>query len=227
MSLITDNLSISYKFIAPRPFDEKLFIKKIEDLFIYKNDVLEVTVDEVGQVLPRPKPVYVAKDGRSELNFSPERGVVGIIGTELGEVSTCFTEIKTILETDLEIDFNNDIDYLELICKGRYKGKYQPMETLNKYQPTNEKIFKNFFDDEEINTMEIRVSNKSNLKTRKNIRKLQDWFDIRIFPFIINPNFYAWELVYRKHDITDVGMFWSKLDKKLSTMFVELEKEVS
>jgi hypothetical protein len=51
MSLIIDNLSISYKFLAPHPFDERLFIKKIEDIFTYKADVVAVNVDDSGHVI--------------------------------------------------------------------------------------------------------------------------------------------------------------------------------
>lgn len=225
MSLIIDNLSISYKFLAPHPFDARLFIKKIADLFTYKTDVLAVNIDESGHVTSQPKPVYITKDGTSELNFNPEIGIIGIKGEEFNEITSNFDHLKKILETEMEVDFNNDIEYLELLSKGRYKGKYQPLETLNKYYSINKSIFNNFFDDEDVINMEIRVCNETNLKTRKNIRKLQDWFDIRVFPFIINPNFYAYDLVYRKSNIEEVEIFWSNLEDKIKNLFIELERE--
>lgn len=227
MSLIIDNLSISYKFIAPHPFNEKLFIKKIEDRFILKTDAVAVSIDESGQIISHPKPLYVAKDGTSELNFSPERGIIGIKGEEFDEINTHFNELKNLLETDMEVDFNKDIEYLELLSKGRYKGRCQPLETLNKYHPIKETVFNNFFNNQDIINMEIRVCDKNNLNTRENIRKLRDWFDIRIFPLIINPNFYSFDLVYRKFDTNDVETFWSNLEDKLKTLFIELEREGS
>lgn len=227
MSLIIDNLSISYKFLAPHPFDEKLFIKKIDDLFTNKADVLAVNIDESGNVTSHPKQVYVTEDGTSELNFNPDIGIIGIKGTEFTEVASNFDYIKKLLETEMEVDFNEDIEYLELLSKGRYKGKYQPLETLNKYHSINKSIFKNLFDNEDVINMEIRVCNETNLKTRKNIRKLQDWYDIKLLPFILNPNFYAYDLVYRKSNIEEVEIFWSKLEDKIKNLFVELEREVS
>ncbi|MBE0523090.1 MAG: hypothetical protein IBX40_01955 [Methanosarcinales archaeon] len=227
MSLIIDNLSISYKFLAPHPFDEKLFIKKIEDLFTYKADVLAVNIDDSGHVTSQPKPVYVTKDGTSELNFNPEIGIIGIKGDDFDEVTSYLDNIKKLLETEMEVDFNNDIEYLELLSKGRYKGKYQPLDTLNKYHSINKSIFSNLFDNENVINMEIRVCNETNLKNRKNIRKLQNWFDIKVFPFIINPNFYAYDLVYRKSNLEEVEIFWSKLEDKIKNLFIELEREVS
>ncbi|PPA78696.1 MAG: hypothetical protein C00003105_00862 [ANME-2 cluster archaeon HR1] len=227
MSLIIDNLSISYKFLAPHPFDERLFIKKIEDLFTYKADVLAVNIDESGHVTSKPKPVYITKDGTSELNFNPEIGIIGIKGEEFNEVTSYFDHLKNLLEIEMEVDFNNDIEYLELLSKGRYKGKYQPLEALNKYYSINKSIFNNLFDNEDVINMEIRVCNETNLKTRKNIRKLQDWFDIKVSPFIINPNFYAYDLVYRKSNIEEVKIFWSKLEDKIKNLFIELEREGS
>ena len=227
MSLIIDNLSISYKFLAPHPFDDRLFIKKIEDIFTYKADVVAVNVDESGHVTSQPKPIYVAKDGTSELNFTPETGIIGVRGNEFNEVNTNFNHVTKILETDMEIDFENDIEYLELLSKGRYKGKNQPLVTLDKYHSIKKTVFNNFFDNEDIINMEIRVCNESNLKNRKNIRKLQNWYDIRIFPFIVNPNFYAYDLVYRKPNISEVEIFWSNLEDKINNLFIELEREVS
>lgn len=228
MSLIIDTLSISYKFLAPHPFDDRLFIKKIEDIFTYKADVLAVNVDDSGHVTSQPKPIYVAKDGTSELNFTPEIGVIGVRGEEFDKVNANFNYIKKILETDMEVDFKKDIEYLELLSKGRYKGRNQPLETLDKYHSIEKKtVFNNFFDNEDVLNMEIRVCNETNLKTRTNLRKLENWFDIKIFPFIINPNFYAYDLVYRKPNIRDVEIFWSKLEDKIKNLFIELEREVS
>ncbi len=227
MSLIIDNLSISYKFLAPHPFDEKLFIKTIENLFTYKADVLAVSIDDSGHVTSQPKPVYVAKTGTSELNFNPEIGIIGIKGDNFDEVNSCMDHVKKLLETVMEVDFDNDIEYLELLSKGRYKGKYQPLETLNTYHSINKSIFNNFFDNDNVINMEIRVCNETNLQARKNIRKLQNWFDIKVTPFIINPNFYAYDLVYRKSNIEEVGIFWSKLEDKIKNLFIELEREVS
>jgi len=227
MSLIIDNLSISYKFLAPHPFDERLFIKKIEEIFTYKAEVVTVNIDESGHVISQPKPMYVAKDGTSELNFTPEIGVIGVRGDEFNEVDTNFNYIKKILGNDMEVDFENDIEYLELLSKGRYKGKNQPLETLDKYHSIKKTVFNNLFDNEDVINMEIRVCNESNLKTRKNIRKLHNWFDIKIFPFIINPNFYAYDLVYRRPNISEVEIFWSNLEDKIKNLFIELEMEVS
>ena len=109
MALIINSLSISYKFLAPHPFDEKLFIKKIEDTFSYKTDVVAVNVDETGHIISKPKPVYVAKDGTSELNFTPEIGIVGVKGDDFNEVNTNFNQIKKILETDMGVNFKMEL----------------------------------------------------------------------------------------------------------------------
>ena len=161
------------------------------------------------------------------MNFNPEIGIIGIKGEEFNEVTSYFDHLKNLLEIEMEVDFNNDIEYLELLSKGRYKGKYQPLEALNKYYSINKSIFNNLFDNEDVINMEIRVCNETNLKTRKNIRKLQDWFDIKVSPFIINPNFYAYDLVYRKSNIEEVKIFWSKLEDKIKNLFIELEREGS
>lgn len=225
MALITDKLSISYRFVAPHPFDEKLFLRSIENLF-NKTDKVGVAIDDIGNPMSKASPLYISKDGNTELSFVPERGVVGIQGRKSDEVSAQFDELKSILESDMEIDFKKDVNYLEILAHGRYKGKYQPMVTLNKYQPPNPKIFNGFFDNEDVTTMELRVCNRDNVDARKNIRELHDWFDLKIAPFIINPNFYSWNLVYRKLNTSEVETFWSKLDNKLQTLFQKLEEEV-
>lgn len=223
MSLIIDELSLAYRFIAPHPFNEGLFLKKIENVFEHASDIITMDMDS-GNFVPKPSPLYIAKDADVELKFNPEKGIVGVKGNDFKEVNEKFNLIKSTIGNEMKIDFKTDITYLELIGRGRYKAKILPLITLNNHFPPSEKPFKDFFNNKDIATLEIRVCDKENIENKRNIRELDDWFDIRISPLILNPNFYSWSVVYRKSNIEEVENFWSELEEKITKLFIDIEK---
>ncbi len=124
MSLIFNSLGLSYKFPTPHPFDEKEFLENLEDTFI------QSTVPGMDMVEPdKTNSVYYTKSGNCELNFQPDRGIVGVKGNNFSEVDTIFNDINNILSDKMEININ-EVDYLELISDGRFKGKELPLVTI-------------------------------------------------------------------------------------------------
>ena len=145
MSLIINNLGLSYKFPTPHPFDEKEFLGNLKDTFIQSN-ILGVDIAAPDQTYP----VYTTKSGTCELNFQPKRGVVGVKGNNFSEVNSYFEKINEILSDKMEVNIN-EVDYLELVGDGRYKGKEIPLETISKnYNLQNVSIIQEFFNNEEI-----------------------------------------------------------------------------
>ncbi len=218
MSLIINSLGLSYKFPAPHPFDEKEFLEKLKDTFIQSN-FLGVDLANPNQMFP----VYTTKSGTCELNFQPKRGIVGVKGNNSSEVNSYFEKINGIL-SDMKININ-EVDYLELVGDGRYKGKDNPSEIISKncnYPKTS--VIQDFFNNEEFIPFEIRCCSKEALNNKRNIREVNDWFELEIMPLIVNPSFYYWQLVFRKHELSNVKTFWNDIESKIDRLFIQLEE---
>ncbi len=155
MSLILNSLGLSYKFPTPHPFDEKEFLENLKDTFI-QSTLLGIDMAAPDQTYP----IYTTKSGTCELNFQPKRGIVGVKGNNFLEVDSIFEKINGILSDKMKINVN-DVDYLELVGDGRYKGKEFPLATISKnYNLQNPSIIQDFFNNEEIIPFEIRYCSK-------------------------------------------------------------------
>jgi hypothetical protein len=218
MSLIFNSLGLSYKFPTPHPFDEKEFLENLEDTFI------QSTVPGVDMAEPdKTNSVYYIKSGNCELNFQPDRGIVGVKGNNFSEVDTIFNDINNILSDKMEININ-EVDYLELISDGRFKGKELPLVTISKNHTFKKaSIIQDFFNNEEIIPFEIRYCPKESVNNKRNIRELNDWFELQIMPLIVNPSFYYWQVIFRNDDVSKVKLFWNDIESKINELFVRLE----
>jgi len=218
MSLIFNSLGLSYKFPTPHPFDEKEFLENLEDTFI------QSTVPGMDMVEPdKTNSVYYTKSGNCELNFQPDRGIVGVKGNNFSEVDTIFNDINNILSDKMEININ-EVDYLELISDGRFKGKELPLVTISKNHTFKKaSIIQDFFNNEEIIPFEIRYCPKESVNNKRNIRELNDWFELQIMPLIVNPSFYYWQVIFRNDDVSKVKLFWNDIESKINELFVRLE----
>lgn len=218
MSLIINNLGLSYKFPTPHPFDEKKFLENLKDTFI-QSSILGVDLAAPNQTYP----IYATKSGTCELNFQPKRGVVGVKGNNFSEVNSYFEKINGILSDKMDVNIN-EVDYIELVGDGRYKGKQVPLETISKnYNFQNISIIQDFFNNEEIIPFEIRCCSKEALNNKRNIREVNNWFELQILPLIVNPSFYYWQVIFRKDNVSKVKLFWSDIESKINELFIRLE----
>lgn len=218
MSLIINSLGLSYKFPTPHPFDEKEFLGNLKDTFIQSN-ILGVDIAAPDQTYP----IYATKSGTCALNFQPKRGIIGVKGNNFSEVNSYFEKINEILSDKMGVNIN-EVDYLELVGDGRYKGKEVPLETISKnYNLLNTSIIQDFFNNEEIIPFEIRCCSKEALNNKRNIRELNNWFELQILPLIVNPSFYYWQVIFRKDDVSKVKLFWNDIERKINELFARLE----
>jgi len=218
MSLIFNSLGLSYKFPTPHPFDEKEFLEYLKNTFI------QSTVKGVDMNAPdQTYSIYATKSGNCELNFQPDRGIVGVKGNNFLEVDSIFNDINIILSEKMEININ-EVDYIELVSDGRFKGKELPLVTISKnYYFNKDSIIQDFFDNKEIIPFEIRYCSKESVNNKRNIRELNDWFELQIMPLIVNPSFYYWQVIFRNDDVSKVKLFWNDIESKINELFVRLE----
>ncbi len=218
MSLIINSLGLSYKFPTPHPFDEKEFLGNLKDTFIQSN-ILGIDIATPDQTYP----IYATKSGTCTLNFQPKRGIIGVQGNNFSEVNSYFEKINEILSDKLGVNIN-EVDYLELVGDGRYKGKEVPLETISKnYNLLNTSIIQDFFNNEEIIPFDIRCCSKEALNNKRNIRELNEWFELQVLPLIVNPSFYYWQVIFRKNDVSKVKLFWNDIESKINELFARLE----
>lgn len=218
MSLIINSLGLSYKFPTPHPFDEKEFLGNIKDTFIQSN-ILGVDIAAPNQTYP----IYTTKSGTCELNFQPKRGVVGVKGNNFSEVNSYFEKINGILSDKMEVNIN-EVDYLELVGDGRYKGKEIPLETISKnYNLQNVSIIQDFFNNEEIIPFVMRCCSKEAVDNKRNIREVNNWLELLVMPLIVNPSFYYWQVILRNDDVSKVKLFWNDIESKINELFARLE----
>ena len=78
---------------------------------------------------------------------------------------------------------------------------------------------------EEITPFSIRLCPKSKIGVAENIRDIPDWFDIQIFPYVLNPQYYGVNIVFRNPDILKVKEFTKKMEDRIENMIMLLEGE--
>ncbi len=67
------------------------------------------------------------------------------------------------------------------------------------------------------------IGSKEAINNKRNIREVNDWFELQILPLIVNPSFYYWQVVFRKGDVSKVKLFWKDIESKINELFVRLE----
>jgi hypothetical protein len=215
-----DMANISFKMQTPHPFDERIFIANIEESFKKKpTKALSINPDGVATVEE-----YRHSYKQAYLNFHPEQGIVGIQGLNYADVSEGFNILHNILMDRLKLDFKI-VKYLEISIKGRYQPNIKPLKRLARiYKDETMQFFKDLFSCEDETPMSLRICSANSIDEEISFREIADWHEFRIEPMILNPNFYFWEIVYRKAKWENVIDFWKDLPAKIENLFVEFDQ---
>lgn len=220
MSVIIDEVNISYRMLTPHPFNEKVFLALIEEKFEKKAvKGLSISPDGVASV---EEFQYLFKGAR--LNFHQERGVIGVIGTNYPDVNGGFEFLVPVLKDKMNVNLNK-VKFLEITARGRYKPKTKPLvRFIDLYNKEILNFFGKFFNEEKEIPMSIRVCSSKALEEETQFREIINWNEFRIEPMLMNPNFYYWDLVFRQENPHKVINLWKEFPKKIEAMLGEFDK---
>jgi hypothetical protein len=161
----------------------------------------------------------IARKKTSEVLYDDSNGVLIVTGKHPKEAFGVFNEVMSMLEKN-EFDIANNVRSYEFGLNGRVfvKGKFKPLDKIAEFMGTEK--FSKFSDilGEEVIPFDIRFCPKRESSTSESFKTLTSWFDIHIFPNVINPNYYTVRAVFRDPSVAKMIKFSETIDAKISSI---------
>lgn len=135
------------------------------------------------------------------------------------------TFVRDTLVKDLEIVLSKALSYLECVLETLIVGEKPPLVTLGQKGniPIIDQLSAIF--EEDVASFGFRIYPRSLLYTDANIRDIRNWYDLKVEPFITNPEQYSVRLVYRNENHEEYFTFIRRLDRIITNVIRLIEKE--
>jgi len=220
--LFPEEIRLGILFRAPDPIPE-------DDLISYLKEIGFEEITGIPKIFGTEESGFVraniARKGPCEVLYNPPQASLEVVGKNFKEVLDRFDEIKSMLDGKEEIATQIRSYQLVSSYKVFTKDRYRPLHHISDFV-RYDKIDKfNSLLNEEITPFSIRLCPKSKIDVVENIRDIPDWFDIQIFPYVLNPQYYGVNIVFRNPDILKVREFTKKMEDRIENMIMLLEGE--
>jgi len=133
--------------------------------------------------------------------------------------------VRDILTKDMEIILSKSLLYTECILEAFIVGRKAPLVAFSQKlsSPLLNELSAVIGDD--VAPFDVRVYPKAHTYTDMNLRKVNNWYEIRVEPLIANPRQYYVNLVYRNENHEVYVKFVRDLERILSGIIKSIEKE--
>lgn len=217
VKLYPEEIRMSFFFFAIEPIPE-------DDLLSYLQEKGFEEVKEIPRIIGTERLGFVraniARKGSCEVLYDPKSPLLGVVGKNRIEVLDRFEEIEKIIEKVV-----TQIKYYDLfsIYKVFTKSKNKPLNYISEFLE-HEKFskFKEIFNTE-VAPFSIRFYPKSKMNIVEDIRNISNWFDVQIYPYISNPQYYGIQLVFRDTEISNVKKFIETMEDKIQDIIKLIE----
>ena len=193
---------LAFVFKNPDPFGEK---------------PLQESLTKKGFKVPaRPPPglisvtigppiVAVGKDAR--ISYDPEVGFLAVNSGTTAKMVEIFRELPSILETDVLPRWKDVARGIEFTLMGRVTGDAIPMQVISAFaKPLDMTVFSEIVG-VPVTLGTIRLVPAGLTQGEDNLRRVLQWFELRIEPWITNPISYLVNVVYRDPSLDKVVKF--------------------
>lgn len=216
LNLIPTEYRLSFIFSSVEPVPESALLEWLQEKdFVEIRDIPKrIGTESIG--IER---LNIARKGSCEVIYDPRVASLGIAGRNREEVLREFDSVGSMLK-EKEFDFSKEMKGFELIWEGRVfaKGMPKPLESITKFLGTEKFSEFNEIIGAEVIPFCVRLCPKSEMNTFENLRKIPEWFDFYIYPFVVNPNYFAIHAVFRDVNLSSVKRFAEVIDDKVLEM---------
>lgn len=220
--LFPEEIRLGLLFGAPDPIPE-------DDLINYLKEIGFEEITGIPKIFGTEESglvrANIARKGTCEVLYNPPRASLEVVGKNFKEVLDRFEEIKSMLDGKEEIATQIRSYQLVSSYKVFTKDRYRPLYHISDFVGYDKIDKFNSLLGEEITPFSIRLCPKSKIGVAENIRDIPDWFDIQIFPYVLNPQYYGVNIVFRNPDILKVKEFTKKMEDRIENMIMLLEGE--
>jgi len=215
MSLNIKECRLSFNFVVPEPIPsndlltllQKGGFKEIKDI------PRRIGTEAIG--IER---INIARKGGCEILYDSSNGMLGVVGKNINEVLDRFKEVESILTENLEFDLSSSlVKSFELSLDSNLfaKGTSRPLEEISRFLGEDKFSKFNAIIGRDVAPFSIRFYPKSEMKAFNNLRKISEWFDFHIYPYIANPQYYGIKAVFRDNDISTIKGVASKIESMI------------
>jgi len=211
MKPILDEIRIAFIFSSPEPIPEEILIENLVKRGFNKSEEIpqEIIPKKLGM-----KRADIAQKGDCRILYNNEKGIIGIIGKRVSEVLERFEEIETLLK---EVEFGIDVETHELRVDSRtFVKNKKPLDSIARFLGEEKFVKFDKIIGYEIAPFSIRFYPKNKKETTKNIKQIPDWFDISIFPYVLNPHYFGVNFVVRNPEFTIMTDFLKRIEEIIS-----------
>jgi len=199
--------NIAYRFKTPYPFNETTLLNKVieSERFFAKDEPVNVGPANIGVV-----EVYYSESERTLLNFQPQEGIFGLKSSDYNECVELFRVLQNFIFDAAEAD-RSEISYLEYSVNGLYKpANSSPLDIVtSKIGAENDFVF----GEDSMKLFGLRLFSADGYG-ETSIKKIRFWSDIRIEPFLLNPQLLFWAMTFRNTEEKALD-HWSNLPERI------------
>jgi len=213
-------LSFIFKSVEPLPESELLSWLVTEGFAEIKDIPRKIGTPTFG--IER---MNIARKGANEVLYDNLGGLLGVTGKKIEDVMEGFDIVGSILKKN-GVDLPSNVKSLELALSLRIfvKGVHKPLEKIGKFLGINRFSGFSKIMEEEVIPFDVRFCPRREAKTSENLKTIANWFDIHIYPYVYNPNYFEVRVVFRDSSFEKVIEFTKTvMDKMASIISIILE----
>lgn len=209
-------IRFDFVFLAVDAVDENDLLDHLKEKGFEESKIPKIgRVDEDFTL----KKTNIAEKGKCDILYDRDR--VSIMGRHSKEILYRVDETEKILK-DLEVHtkcfgFNSTYRIAS-------KSKNPPLYSISRFLGNK---FKGITDilSVEVAPFSLRFFPKNKIDLQEDIKTQPEWFDIQIYPYIVNPQYYGATVVFRDPDLQKTKSFLGMMESKLLDIIRLIEKE--
>ncbi|RLI42487.1 hypothetical protein DRO59_04015 [Candidatus Bathyarchaeota archaeon] len=212
-NLIIDEVKLSFVFKSSEPIPEDTLLSWLLEKGF--QDITDVP-KRIGTSTFGIERLNIARKGTCQVLYDPRGGNLGVAGNKLKETLKEFVVIESMLK-EKGFNLSDDVRFIEFVVNSRLfvKGKLKPLEKISEFIGVQKMSKFSEIMGEDVIPFDIRFCPKREAKASEDFRKIPEWFDIHVHPYISNPNYYSVHVVFRDTDLSNVKKFAETVSDKI------------
>jgi hypothetical protein len=187
-------LSIAFLFTNPDPMTVTTLVDILEKAGFKK--VEEGRIEVPGATVQFGPPI-VATSEESSVRYNMEEGQIILQSKSPEKMVSEFSAIHSGLEKHVYAELSELLRGIEIQIIARVQADRLPLETLGRFAG---KLDLSSFESllgEPVSLFTLRIFPRSAMASREDLRKVPEWFELTVEPYVKNPIYYFIRLIYR------------------------------
>jgi len=199
---------------------------------VMRNINIGIARRDTGSVIYDPEKGYLSVTNEATVGLLPsqvegeeEPGENEAKAHALNSALEDLVQVHDILSKQLEVIMSKSVGYTECIVEALLAGRKLPLVALN--QRLSVPILNEIsaLQGEDVAVFNLRLFSKAHLYNEMNIKKLNNWYELRVEPMITNPKQYYLNAVFRNENYEVYLNFVRGLERLIVGVIRTLEKD--